>query len=129
MAHKVKDETKGKEPEVKAEDLMGFKLGFDPYKPAKLIDAEMHRECKRVRDLSSKDKSMNNRACECCDLPLVTAKQDAPLFPLCAPVFSLKDLGPGFPLYYWYVKYLFCVLLFTFVTLTLGNCRLSSPNQ
>ena len=106
------------------EDLMGFKLGFDPLKSAALIDAEMHRECKRVRNLSEMEQTKHNRACDCCGLPL-----DAPLFPLCTPVLSLKDLGPGFPQYYWYVKYLFGVLFLTFVTANIGDSGLSCPNQ
>jgi len=115
MASKEKGKSQGKEEETKVEDLMGFKLGFDPHKPAVLIDAEMHRECKRVRNLSHLEASTYNRSCECCGLPLVSPIQDAPLFPLCTSVFSLKDLGPGFPQYYWFVKYLFGVLFVTFV--------------
>ena len=107
-------------------DLMGFKLGFDPLKPAALIDAEMHRECKRVRNLSNLQASTYNRACDCCGLPLVRVIQDAPLFPLCTPVLSLSDLGPGFPQYYWFVKYLFCIILLAFVPPTQAIAGLPS---
>ena len=52
-------------------EFIGFKLGFDPLKKADLVDAELHKECKRVRNLSAIDSSLPTRSCECCGLPLV----------------------------------------------------------
>lgn len=39
---------------------------------------------------------------------------DAPLFGLCAPLSELAELGPGIPLYYYFVKYVLIVLAFGF---------------
>ena len=45
---------------------------------------------------------------------------DAPQFSLCTNVNNLGELGPGFPMYYLNVKFLFCVLL-------LGFCMVGLP--
>jgi hypothetical protein len=36
---------------------------------------------------------------------------DAPLFPFCVPLPELRELGPGIPLYYWFLKFLILAAL------------------
>ena len=95
------------------EDYTGHKLGFDPFAPVDLTAADLHQQCKLVRDLRQVKTGKNLRACECCGLPLVRNKQDAPMMPLWTSVKSLEDLGPGMPQYFWLVKYLMLVMLVT----------------
>lgn len=52
-------------------DYTGHKLGFDPFAPADISLAELHQQCKLVRDLRDLKESKYQRACECCGLPLV----------------------------------------------------------
>ena len=54
-----------------ADDYTGHKLGFDPFAPADICSAELHQQCKLVRNLRELKGSKYQRACECCGLPLV----------------------------------------------------------
>jgi hypothetical protein len=88
------------------------KVGFDPMKKADITSARLHGDAKMVRNLDAFSKRHANEEmiCECCGLPV-----EADLFPLCAPINDLKELGPGIPLYYWFVKYVAIVLLTGFL--------------
>lgn len=69
-----------------------------------------------------------NAACPCCGLPT-----DAETFSLCAPIGDLQELGPGIPLYYWFVKYIMFILLTGFfvvgVACTYSNILADNQND
>jgi hypothetical protein len=56
---------------AKAIDYSGHKLGFDPFATADISTAELHQQCKLVRDLRELKENQHQRACDCCGLPLV----------------------------------------------------------
>lgn len=91
----------------------GHRLGFDPYKKADPLLAKRHRKAAKVRQQLRLELEYD--PCECCELPV-----NAQPFPLCGGLSALGELGPGFPMYYWNVKYIF-VLFF------LGLCVVGIP--
>ena len=77
------------------------RVGFDPYKKADFRLARIHREAKLVKKLEGFDVTGEAEVCECCYYPV-----NAPKFPICANLSELNELGPGFHMYYLYIKYL-----------------------
>jgi hypothetical protein len=98
------------------DDFTMHRFGFDPYKKADFKLAQKHRECKLVRNISWLNREDNQNidfeACECCGYPFVSSTQSAPVFSVCVPSFELKEIGPGFPLYFSFTKYLNWILVF-----------------
>lgn len=82
---------------------------FDPFKKADFNEAENHRRAKLIHKLEGRDLSKCQR-CTCCGLPI-----DAPDFRGCDPIIELKELGPGFPQYFYVVKYVGAVLIMCMV--------------
>jgi hypothetical protein len=78
---------------------------FDPFKKADFNEAENHRRAKLIHKLEGRDLSKCQR-CTCCGLPI-----DAQNFRGCDPIIDLKELGPGFPQYFYVVKYIGAVLI------------------
>ena len=63
--------TEGDDFAAKADDYTGHKLGFDPFATTDISNAELHQQCKLVRDLRELKENQFQRACDCCGLPLV----------------------------------------------------------
>jgi hypothetical protein len=73
--------------------------------------AERHQQARVVRDLEIlKGEETALERCVCCNLPI-----NAPTFGLCDDTYLLKQLGPGFPLYYRFAVFIWGMLLFTFI--------------
>lgn len=73
--------------------------------------AERHQQARLIRDLDYfKGDEAGIERCVCCKLPV-----NAPTFDLWTDTYLLKQLGPGFPLYYRFIVFLWAVLLFVFV--------------
>jgi hypothetical protein len=70
-----------------------------------------HQQARMIRNLDGikiADPSLSR--CKCCKLPEVRVRQTAPLFSLGCDTLSLKQLGPGVPLYFSFVRYVCCIL-------------------
>ena len=95
-------------PEVskKEKDDLGYKVGFDPFKKADPILAEKHRQARRIRKVEKAMHDPKTEKCECCGFPI-----DAESFSLNCNLLELSELGPGFPLFFFFVKVVGLVLL------------------
>lgn len=91
------------------------RVGFDPFKKADVLLAEKHRKARMIRKISNRMKDPDVEKCECCGFPV-----DADPFPLCCSLFELGEIGPGFPLYYTFIKLLGVVFF-------IGICVVSLP--
>lgn len=72
--------------------------------------AEAHANANRVVDRSTIKLDVNNEEsfCKCCQMTFPTEDN---LYSICADNIELGELGPGFPLFFEFVKYL-CYLMF-----------------
>jgi hypothetical protein len=106
------EDIKAKADEAMQENYGTHKTGFDPLKKADIGDAVLHGEAKMVRNLGdfSKKMAQTDMTCNCCGLPV-----EADVFPFCVPVSELQELGPGIPLYYWFMKYIIIILTIGFL--------------
>jgi hypothetical protein len=85
---------------------------------ADLSSALKHQQARIVRDLES-IKSFDEHGierCPCCNYPI-----NAPTFGLCIDTYLLKQLGPGFPLYYRFVMFIWSLLAITFAVAGLAG--------
>jgi hypothetical protein len=123
-ASRTDEELAAEVEEAMKETYGTHKVGFDPMKKADVTNARMHGEAKMVRNLNefSKKNASEDMICECCGLPV-----QADLFPICAPINDLQELGPGIPLYYWFVKYLIVILGIGFLIVGIA-CWASNAN-
>lgn len=73
--------------------------------------AEAHGKANRVVNSSEMEMNFEDESsyCACCQLPIPT---DENLYPLCVDNTHLGDLGPGFPLFFIFMKYLAIYLFF-----------------
>ena len=71
--------------------------------------AEAHANANRVVDRSTVKLDVNNKDsfCKCCQMTFPTEDN---LYSICADNIDLGELGPGFPLFFEFVKYL-CYLM------------------
>mmetsp|Transcript_19221 Transcript_19221/g.35150 ORF Transcript_19221/g.35150 Transcript_19221/m.35150 type:complete len:1032 (+) Transcript_19221:5159-8254(+) len=73
--------------------------------------AERHQQARVVRDLESfKEDQAGNERCVCCNYPT-----NAPTFDLWTDTYLLKQLGPGFPLYYRFVIFIWFMTAVIFI--------------
>lgn len=72
--------------------------------------AEAHGKANLVTNSSETVVDFENpdSFCQCCQLPIPTDEQ---MYPLCVDNTHLGDLGPGFPLFFIFMKYLAIYLL------------------
>ena len=93
-----------------AEELLDDPLDIVP---PNFDKAKKHQDATRVKNIAEDVGEVGlydteEDFCECCHLPTSKA---APPFKICTSVFSLEDLGSGFPLYYQFKKFIFLVYL------------------
>lgn len=80
--------------------------------------AEAHGKANGVVNSSETELNYDDPSsyCQCCQLPIPT---DDNLFPICTDNTNLGDLGPGFPLFFIFMKYLaiylFCLTIIFFL--------------
>lgn len=80
--------------------------------------AEAHGKANGVLDSSETVLNYDDPSsyCQCCQLPIPTEEN---LFPICTDNTNLGDLGPGFPLFFIFMKYLaiylFCLTIIFFL--------------
>lgn len=91
------------------------KEGFDPFKKAEANLAEVHRRSRLVRKVNECMKDPSAKRCECCGFPV-----DAVPYSLWCSLNDLGNLGPGFPLYYTFIKILGAIFM-------LGICVVALP--
>jgi hypothetical protein len=80
-------------------------IRYDPFQKADLNLAEIHRRAVQVRRREGYDIT-NAQKCKCCGFPL-----DVPEFNMCDPVLDFKELGPGFPQYFYISIYIQGIIL------------------
>lgn len=80
-------------------------ISYDPFQKADLNLAEIHRRAVQVRRREGFDLT-NTQKCKCCGFPL-----DVPEFNMCDPVLDFKELGPGFPQYFYISIYIQGIIL------------------
>ena len=71
--------------------------------------AKLHAEANRVVNASSTNLDLQNPEsyCLCCQMPYPADKD---FFELCCPDTELGSMGPGFPLFFIFMKYLMVYL-------------------
>ncbi|CAG9310778.1 unnamed protein product [Blepharisma stoltei] len=87
----------------------GFKLDYDPFQKADLEFAKRHRNARKVMKIEEAMDDPKCEKCMCCGLPV-----EAQPFSLCSSLHEFNELGPGFPLFYWVIKYSVLMLMFGF---------------
>jgi hypothetical protein len=72
--------------------------------------AEKHGKANLVVDSSKTvlEADKEDTFCPCCQMPYV---EDEHLYPVCSDNTELGELGPGFPLFFAFIKYV-CGLMF-----------------
>lgn len=93
--------------EIKEDSALGFKSGYNPFKKADPVLAEKHRQARRIRKVEQSMMNPKSEKCECCGFPI-----DAEPFKLNCDLLELKELGPGFPLFFLFLKTIGLVILF-----------------
>jgi len=93
--------------------MLGHNIKSLNYTKADLAQARVHGRANRVRDWARVAVDRDLLVCACCNLPAVPDTQNAPLFPLFCSVSELNQLGVGFPLFFYFLRYSLglCVLV------------------
>jgi hypothetical protein len=106
----------GDEPPAEEEmDPMAQIAAFLTQIPPNWELAELHSKANLVVNSSSMQLNFEDKSsfCQCCQLPI---PKEENMYPICVDNTQLGDLGPGFPLFFIFMKYLawFCFFLTIF---------------
>lgn len=100
-----KNENQTEVQDTVSKNSQAWRSSYDPFQKADLNQAEIHRRAVQVRKVEGCD-IQNSQKCLCCGYPL-----DAPEFSMCDSVLDFKELGPGFPQFFYMSRYILGILI------------------